>query len=97
MIIARKTTRDLNEAQDVNAVELNGIHIAFPLQGGGINDHCTEDHEVRLTDSLIDAAADQARDASTPAHRENRVPARQNPLPARQWGSGHWTNARLRR
>eukprot|EP01132_Coremiostelium_polycephalum_P001793 gene1793-2215_t len=27
--------RDLNEAQDVNAVELNGIHIAFPLQGGG--------------------------------------------------------------
>lgn len=35
MIIARKTMRDLNEAQDVNAVELNGIHIAFPLQGGG--------------------------------------------------------------
>jgi len=35
MIIARKTMRDLNEAQDVNAVELNGIHIAFSLQGGG--------------------------------------------------------------
>ncbi len=36
MIIAHKTTSGLNAAQDANAVELNGVHIAFSLPDGGI-------------------------------------------------------------
>lgn len=44
MIIARKTTRDLNEAQGANAVELNGIRIAFPLPNGGSYEAVGETH-----------------------------------------------------
>ncbi|MGO4447792.1 ABC transporter ATP-binding protein [Phyllobacterium sp. TAF24] len=36
MTIAQKTQAELNETQDANAVELNGVHIAFSLPDGGI-------------------------------------------------------------
>ncbi|SDO70701.1 ABC transporter ATP-binding protein [Phyllobacterium sp. OV277] len=36
MTIAEKNTAELNETQDANAVELNGVHIAFSLPDGGI-------------------------------------------------------------